>query len=341
MTNAFVLMTAMPPTMGHLNLIRFAASLPARRTHVIVCTQPGEPFTWQRVVALKEATRDLPLVHIHNLHRTMEQDPSAPGFWEMWDKNMTDFGMVGGDLFVTSEPYGATVAERMNGVFMPYDPNRELHPAKATAVREDVLANWDYIIPEFRQYLAPTITIFGAESTGKTTLSKSLAQTVEGHWLFEWARPYLETVGKEITRDKMMRIWEGQAATQTHLLVTKPFVIQDTDLFSTIGYWEQPHWKADLGNCPKGLISDATVLKSDLYIILKSNIPFEPDDIRYGIDKRESPDTYWLDLAEKYHLPYVIIESNDREERLAQAHGIVLDCFRKKTDAMYYDRRGL
>ena len=44
-----------------------------------------------------------------------------------------------------------------------------------------------------------TVTIIGAESTGKTSLSRQLADTMDGDWVPEFARPYLE-VTDEIGR---------------------------------------------------------------------------------------------------------------------------------------------
>ena len=67
----------------------------------------------------------------------------------------------------------------------------------------------------------------------------------------------------------MTAIWYGQRALQEHASVISPspYVIQDTDLFSTVGYWQFPHWQSRLGACPQRLIDDAIRLKSDLYII--------------------------------------------------------------------------
>lgn len=345
MTTAWVIMAAMPPTKGHANLIRFAASLSGiSRLNVIVHAKDSEPWAKERYEAVSSFVNKVPSYvpkHTYWLSEESEENPEAPGFWEYWDHTMLTYGFRPGDIWVTSEPYGATLAARMSGVFMPYDPQRELLGIKATAIREDPLGHFDEILPEFQKYIRQTVTVFGAESTGKTTLSKGLALAMPGHWLFEWARPYLELVGKEITVKAMVDIWKGQTATQRHaqMFTDKPFIIQDTDLFSTIGYWEQPHWKEALGPVPEGLIKDAFALKSDLYIITKSNIPFEPDDIRYGIDKRESPDDYWIGLADKYNLNYVVLDSDDRQERYREGVDILEDLF-YNSHKLTYDRQG-
>lgn len=164
------------------------------------------------------------------------------------------------------------------------------------------------------------ITVFGAESVGKTTFSRQLADTLDGIWSCEFARGYLEATGQDVTGQSMHAIWQGQAALQrTSQHQPAHYVVQDTDLFSTIGYWQLPHVEPVIGPCPKALTHEALSLRSDLYLILQSNIPFEHDRLRYGGDRRESTDQYWIDICEAYGLPYIIIEASERSERIHEA----------------------
>lgn len=339
MTTAWTLMTALPPTKGHLNLIRFGASL-ADQMVAIVTTQSGEPYARERYEAIKKAAADLPNVKVRWLHRELEQDATAPGFWNMWKMIMFNQGMRKGDIFCSSELYGATMAKVMGGVFMPYDPNRELYYTKATLIREKMDRYFHDILPEFQQHLVSRITVFGAESTGKTTLSKELAYMVNGHWLFEWARPYLESTSPDITIPSMTAIWKGQNSIQqsARYLKDKPFIIQDTDLFSTVGYWEQPHWTKALGRVPPELVKDAFATKSDLYIITRSNIAFEADPLRYGGDHRESPDEYWIGVAEKYGLNYMVLEPSEFNARASWAAKYSKEIMSAKAKTIDYTR---
>jgi nicotinamide riboside kinase len=165
-------------------------------------------------------------------------------------------------------------------------------------------------MPEFRDHLRKTITFFGAESVGKTTLSRQVARFLDSRWTLEYARPYLETVGEEITVDKMTDIWYGQQALQVKALSEEsasPFIVQDTDLYSTVGYWEM--WKPE--SVPVGLRATARAYRSDLYNILaQDGVPFEADPLRYGGDKRESTDQYWIDLCEREGLNYVVVDGD-------------------------------
>lgn len=334
---AFVVLTAMPPTKGHLNLIRFATQI-GDDTEIVLFTQPHEPFVAERAQALRYEFPDHNLLHID---RTLPQDPETPGFWDLWTKIMVDeVGVRPCDFIVSSEPYGQRLADITGAKFMPYDPYREITPCKATDVRVNPTSNFDLIAPMFQHNLRRNITIFGAESTGKTTLAKDLAERLNGHYFMEWARPYLETCSNEITVDTMTDIWKGQAALEAHShdFFDKPYAFYDTDLYSTIGYWRFPHWHDIIGDPPQGLIDEAG--PSDLYIICPANIPFEEDPLRYGGDKREATDEYWIQVAKDFGLTYVVLQEYDRAKRVEEASAHIARLAEDVRTSIYYDRGG-
>jgi HTH-type transcriptional regulator, transcriptional repressor of NAD biosynthesis genes len=344
MKKAFVLMTALPPTTGHLQLVQFANQLAENGVVVILSTQPDEPFVNQRVESMRRAVdnHNLNNVRIIHHHASLPQDPKTPGFWEMWQDILTKFGVTESDYIVASESYGQKLAAITGAKFYPYDIDRSINSVKATPIRNNPLNNFGDILPEFQTYLRTTVTIFGAESTGKTTLSRELAKALKAPWIFEYARPYLEQTVNEITPRSMTAIWRGQAALQRQIqeITASPYVIQDTDLFSTVGYWLFPHWQEQLGKMPARLLLDAAALQSDLYIFTKSNIPFEKDPLRYGGDEREASDQYWLDICEKFNLNYVILEDSSPTKRLNQALKAIKQLADNKAKLLNYDRHG-
>lgn len=335
MPNAFVLLTAMPPTKGHAELIHFASILAGRgHVTVIVCTQPGEPFVSERISALREVAGHN--VTVQQIHRKLPQEPEQdPGFWDMWGDFLRWSGFKEGDYIVASEEYGVRLAEEVRGKFMPYDPSRFTREIRATRVRKNPIDNFSDILPAFQPYLRRNLTVFGAESCGKTTLVRELA--THG-WTFpEWARSYLELLGPETTREGMFDIAEGQAALQmaANSFKDKPFNFFDTDLYSTVGYWEM--WESTLGPVPQSLIMDAWALKSDLYLILPSTIPFEADPLRYGGDHREGSDEFWIGVAEKYDLNYIVMKEQEVTKRWAEALKYSRQLFDKNAQ-LSYDR---
>ena len=332
MTQAYVLMTALPPTFGHLDLVKFAGHLDVSEVVLFLNTQPSEPMVLERAQALNAALLKLnehysaPVFRLEWQNEDTPQDPNEDPeeFWANWVGNLHRYGFKDGDYIVASEAYGVELAKRANGVFMPFDPDRWSRYTKGTSARNAPFTKggWDQILPEFRQYLQKKVTIFGAESTGKTTLTKALS---DAYWdigvpttkLFEWARPYLEMIGPEVTYEKMLSIWEGQQALQetAYENVLAPLVLQDTDLYTTLGFWE--NWEPE--TVPNALAADAAATESDLYIILRSNIPFEHDILRYGGDERETSDQYWIDFCEKYGLNYVVLDENTLLGRIGAA----------------------
>lgn len=321
-------MTALPPTYGHLDLIQFAGNLGVNKVTVLLNTQPDEPMVEERYHALVEATLKLGSIYtVKWQNEEVQQEPKGPddqAFWDDWVRNLYRFGFHEGDYIVASEEYGVRLAKEAKGRFMVYDRDRWVRYTKGTLARENYIENWDTIIPEFRRYLQKKVTIFGAESTGKTTLTNALVNDAYfglSTKLFEWARPYLEMTGPEVTDKAMVAIWRGQYALQssTYENALKPLVVQDTDLYTTIGFWED--WKP--GAVPGGIYFDARMTKSDLYIITRSNIPFEHDILRYAGDERQTTDQYWVDICERFGLNYVVLDENSLADRVGEAMDVI------------------
>lgn len=347
MTTAFVLMTAIPPTTGHLELIQYAASV-AHEVKIVIVAHDGEPFATERKEAILDASVRCGVTgSILHIDRKLPEDPEAPGFWDMWFGILIGAGYSPSDLIVASEPYGQKLADVTGMRFMPYDIDRAINDVKAERVRDEPLEWFDQILPEFQRHLRTTVTVFGAESTGKTTLSKRVAYRPNhrrsGRWIPEWARPYLENTSTDINIESMTAIWRGQGALQRHARLNlhgKPVLVQDTDLYSTIGYWLLPHWAGTLGKPPDDLYRDAWDLRSDLYIVTRSNIPFEPDPLRYGGHERESDDQYWIDLLDRVGLPYIVLDSADASDRVKTARDAVDKIVDAKVARLAHDREG-
>lgn len=325
MAKAIVLMTALVPTIGHKYLIDFAFKLNeitglASTVHVIVGTLDREPVPgFRRVNALR---RSLYHSHIqlHHLDRDVPQEPSEhPDFWNVWRDIVLELvGEVNpDDCIVASELYGIEMAKVLGCKFMPCNIYREILPIKGSDVRKDILGNFDKILPEFQPYLRKTVTIFGPESCGKTTMSKRLAKDLNGWFVPEWAREYLEVCGTEITNAKMAAIVDGQFASQKTVqeLSGKPWIFQDTDLLSTIGYYRL--WGGSDHDNKDIVTKKFEKSKSDLYVVMSDQIPFEEDPIRYGGTKRESNCQFWIDLLEEFGCPYVVVDAADHETQTA------------------------
>lgn len=320
-----ILMTALVPTVGHQYLIDFAYNFMrgkgARhgdKLNVIVCTRSTEPaLTQDRVLDFCGHY----IVDYDRINFFQYEDDNAPqnpedhpDFWNFWKGVVEKYVKEDIDYFFASEKYGHDMAKLFKGCeYIPVDEAREIIEVKGTEVRTRILDNWNSILPETQRRLRPTITFFGAESTGKTTISKKIAKRQDFLWVHEWARPYLESVGKELTKEKMDNIVVGQSAAQNtahNSQLFYPAIIRDTDLLSTIGYYRIMGWQE-----PQYLIDLFEESKSDLYIVMNTDIPFEEDPLRYGGNKRESDTKFWIDLLDEFKCNYILMTETDRNQQ--------------------------
>ena len=314
MATSFVLMAAMPPTKGHGDLIRFARNL-SGYARVIIVTRAGEPYVEERYQAVKNEFSEDFLTEIQHIHLESLKAEGNP----YWANVLQAHGFRPGDYLVTSEAWGAELAELLSGVFFPYDMARELRYTKAEGIRKDINSHWDWLMPSFQKLLQKRVVLFGAESIGKSTMTRALAAAYpQAVGVFEYARPLMEQTPRKLDTALMHGIWKGQKALQETVDEMRPnprYIFLDTDLYSTVGYWE--FW--DPETVPAGLVRDAKALQADLYIFLKSNIPFEEDPLRYGGNQREKSDEYWMAVLERHGVPYEVIEASEHEARMTQA----------------------
>lgn len=314
--HAIILMTALLPTTGHTDLIEFAKNIPDTTVHVLINGRAFEPLSGklrhQAIVEFFHNNVDVRLSMRDNAPQNPEE--MKTGFWDWWkDEINSNFPEVSQwDYVVASETYGENVATILNAQFIPYDIERFNNNVKSSPVRYDLWNEWSQVLPVARENLMFKAVMFGQESVGKTTLSRAVAETLDCRWIPEWARPYLETVGEELSLQKMENIHHGQAALQKTFFekATSPALILDTDLFSTIGYY-----RIMGAEVPERLINDALTLSSNIYYILPDNIPLVKDPLRYGGDRRESSMAFWINLLEEFHQNYSIVPLANIEDK--------------------------
>ena len=120
------------------------------------------------------------------------------------------------------------------------------------------------------------IVVIGPESTGKSTLSKSLAEYFKCPWVPEYAREYLEKLKGQYTYDDLLKIAKGQInKEETAIKKTENLLICDTDLH-VIKVWSQ-HKFGKVHSWVEQLITDR---KYDLYLLTDIDIPWENDPQR-------------------------------------------------------------
>ena len=166
------------------------------------------------------------------------------------------------------------------------------------------------------------IAMFGPESTGKTTLSKQLADHFQTVWTPEFARNYLQqkwNAKQQICApDDLLPIAIGQTKLENESLnIANKYLFCDTNLLVTKVFSEIYY-----NFCDPMLDKAARKHKYDLFFLTDIDVPWQKDDLRDEPNNREHIfEIFKKALIENQKL--FITLSGDKNERLKKAIAIV------------------
>ena len=275
MTRGLVLGKFLPPHAGHVYLCEFARSYVDELT-IVVGTLEGEPIAgatrhaWMREL--------FPFDRVVHLSDENPQDPSEhPEFWSIWRASLERVLPHLPDVVFASDAYGAELARVLGARFVAVDPARVVVPISGTAIRRAPLAHWDYLPRCVRAHYARRVSIVGPESTGKTTLARTLAEWFGTTWVPEWARTVLERRQGSLEGLDWGDLVRGQIASEeARVRDANRVLICDTDPLATTVWAETL-----LGACPDELRAMALARRYDLTIVTDPGVPWVPDPARY------------------------------------------------------------
>ena len=160
------------------------------------------------------------------------------------------------------------------------------------------------------------IVVIGPESTGKSTLSIQLAQALSTVYNPEYAREYLDKIGRPYTEEDLQAIARGQIAEEDRLAQeANEVLVCDTDL-QVIKVWSE----ARFGQCHPQILEWIASRRYDLYLLTFPDIPWQPDPQREHPDPADRMRFYqqYRDIVEQSGVPWVDIRGSE-EARLALA----------------------
>lgn len=271
-----VLGKMLPPHAGHLYLVEFAARC-CQRLYVVVEHLAGEPIpsalrvAWMRELVPANAT----VLHLDRAH---PQEPREhPDFWAIWRTSLLSLLPQAPDVVFASEAYGTRLAAELGARFCPVDPGRQVMPISGTEIRADPLGSFRYLPPPVRAHFVRRVSVFGPESTGKSTLARRLAERFGTLHVPEYARTFIEAQGGEVTADDMPRIAAGQSASEEVLARRADRVLFcDTDPLAT------PLWSEALFGAPlPALQAEARARTYPLTLLCDADVAWVADPVRY------------------------------------------------------------
>lgn len=158
------------------------------------------------------------------------------------------------------------------------------------------------------------IAVLGAESTGKTTLARSLALRFQTVWVPENARVYMNVHPGEYTINDIEQISKEQLAQEKRLESSSTdFLFVDTELIIS------KVWCLDVfGTCPDWIDEEIRSHKYDLYLLTANDLPWVADPVRVNAQRRDYFFNWYKRELDSHKLPYEIVTGR-YEARLLSA----------------------
>lgn len=156
--------------------------------------------------------------------------------------------------------------------------------------------------------------VIGPECTGKSELSAFLAQRFKTVWVPEFARQYLDDLGRPYEQHDLKEIAKGQIQMEdTMAQQAGSLLICDTNLY-VIKIWSEFKY----GSVDQEIIDAIQSRPYDLYLLTYIDIPWEEDPQREHPDARQQ--LYDLYVRELENQPVTVVEiKGDRDQRRTTA----------------------
>ncbi|MDB5045862.1 MAG: cytidyltransferase-like protein [Deinococcus sp.] len=116
------------------------------------------------------------------------------------------------DAVFTSETYGDALAAELGAVHVCVDAARGAVPISGTRLRADLHGQRAYLEPHVYAHFVERVAVLGAESTGKSTLTRALGESLGTTWVREYGRDVYERENGVLTPEHFLEIALGHRA---------------------------------------------------------------------------------------------------------------------------------
>jgi HTH-type transcriptional repressor of NAD biosynthesis genes len=243
-------------------------------------------------------------------------------FWDHW-KRVFSYLAPEATYVVSSDRYGGVMAEKLGIKRFPVDPDRELFNVSGTSIRKDPIKNWKYISREFRPFFAKKIVVIGAESSGKSTLVRDLAEYFNSPAVPEYGRILSEAKPDLDDDDFYAIVRRHEFMTEKAAMETETgLVFVDTEKTVTFLYGIE-YLKKRLDAITDFIGPD----EFDLWVLVPPILSWIDDGTRIQSEPSQRQEFYiCLDnyTAPKFGYNRMILYETDRKKRVEQVSAEVM-----------------
>lgn len=162
------------------------------------------------------------------------------------------------------------------------------------------------------------IAITGPESTGKSRLAMELAEYYKTVFVPEFAREYIDRLGRPYDQEDILIIAKGQISEEERWIKQADrMLFCDTELIVT-KIWSEVKY----GFCDPWILKKIEENKYDLFLLCDIDLPWEADPQREHPHMREKLFTLYYDELKGRGVPFKVVSGAGRE-RLMNAIGFV------------------
>jgi NadR type nicotinamide-nucleotide adenylyltransferase len=162
------------------------------------------------------------------------------------------------------------------------------------------------------------IAITGPESTGKSTLSKQLANHYNTVWIEEYAREYIDQLNRPYTEQDILTIAKKQKEIEEQKSKeTNTLLFSDTELIVT-KIWSEVKYQS----CDQWILNNIEKQNYFLYLLCDIDLSWKYDPQREHPNLRSHLFDLYKKELQKRKLNFEIISGN-KEERLQNAIHII------------------
>lgn len=312
MVKAFVFGKFLPFHKGHEAMINFALKKCDFLTVLVCCSDKENITANTRQKWIEKTFENQDEIEIKSFHYLESELPntsdSSKEVSKVWSakfkKLFPDY-----DFVITSEEYGNYVASFMGIKHIAFDIPKQFFPISATAVRNDIFTNWNFLPDSVKPSFAIKIVVLGTESTGKTILTERLAKYFNCSSVNETGRDLIPNSNSFGFDELHLVASEHAKRIDKAVLGHSPLIIIDTDIHITKSY------ASFVFN--KELEVDDEIYnsnKADLYIYLSNDVEHQQDGTRLDKSNRDLLDLSHRTILRGKNIKFVEIEG-DWEQR--------------------------